>query len=521
MTTPHRNAVEHHDVVVVGAGISGIGAGYRLQTMCPDLGYVILEARDDIGGTWDLFRYPGVRSDSDMFTLGYPFRPWTGEQAISDGASILGYVRETARTYGIDRRIRFRTRVVAADWDSTTSAWRLTTETTDGRRSELTAGFVYFCSGYYRYDEGYTPDFPGMADFRGRIVHPQRWPDDLDTSGRHVVVIGSGATAVTLVPALAETARHVTMLQRSPSHIVSLPASDSLSNAARRWLPAGVAYRFARGKNYLISLAFYEFAQRAPRRAARLIRAGVEKELDGTVELDPHFTPRYDPWDERLCLVPDGDLFDALRTGRASVVTDEIETFTRCGVRLASGGELPADVVVTATGFRMQMLGGAEVSVDGEPVDASERFALRGAMLSGVPNAAMCIGYTNASWTLRADLVSRYVCRLLRHMRRHGYAVAVPEPPDDLEPRPILDLSSGYVRRAEGTLPKQGSRAPWDLRQNYVHDLLRSRFTRVGAGLRFSRGPTPPISSDTTSGSSRLPVRVGGLGSRHDRARRP
>jgi monooxygenase len=491
MTTANHDGVEHHDVVVIGAGISGIGAGYRLQTMCPDLGYVILEARDDIGGTWDLFRYPGVRSDSDMFTLGYPFRPWTGEQTISDGASILDYVRETARTYGIDRRIRFRTRLVAADWDSATSRWRLTTATADGRRTELTAGFLYFCSGYYRYDEGYTPDFPGMDTFRGRIVHPQRWPEDLDTTGSRVVVIGSGATAVTLVPALAGSVDHVTMLQRSPSYVVSLPARDPLATAARRWLPERAAYRFARWKNYLISLAMYEFSQRAPRRAARLIRAGVEKQLEGAVDVDPHFAPRYGPWDQRLCLVPDGDLFEALRTGRASIVTDEVESFTPEGVRLASGQELPADVVVTATGFSMQLLGGAQVRVDGEPVAASEHFALRGAMLSGVPNAAMCIGYTNASWTLRADLVSRYVCRLLRHMHRHGYAVAVPEPPADLQPRPILNLSSGYVRRAEGTLPKQGSRAPWDVRQNYVQDLVRSRLTRVGAGLRFSRGPEP------------------------------
>lgn len=508
MTTAHHDADEHHDVVVIGAGISGIGAGYRLQTMCPQVGYVILEARDDVGGTWDLFRYPGVRSDSDMFTLGYPFRPWTGEQAITDGASILDYVRETARTHGIDRRIRFRTRVVAADWDSGTSRWWLTTEATDGRRSELTAGFVYFCSGYYRYDEGYTPDFRGMAGFRGRIVHPQRWPDDLDTSGRRVVVIGSGATAVTIVPALAETAGHVTMLQRSPSHIVSLPARDRFSDAVRRWLPERTAYRVARWKNYLVSLAVYEFAQRAPHRVARLIRQGVEKQLEGAVDVDPHFTPRYDPWDQRLCLVPDGDLFEALRSGRASVVTDEVESFTPRGVRLASGDELPADVVVTATGFRMQLLGGAEVSVDGELVDASERFALRGAMLSGVPNAAMCIGYTNASWTLRADLVSRYVCRLLRHMRNRGYAVAVPEPPEGLGARPILELSSGYVRRAAATLPKQGSRAPWDLTQNYVRDLLRSRFTGVGAGLRFSRGRTSDHVVGPDLGSVRLPVSI-------------
>ncbi len=480
---------EHVDVAVVGAGISGIGAAYRLQTLRPGTSYAVLEAREGTGGTWDLFRYPGVRSDSDMLTLGYPFHPWEDPRTIADGVSILRYVRETAARYGIDRRIRLRTRVVAASWDTASVRWTLTTRTgapgRPDRTETMTASFLYLCTGYYRHDAGHTPRFPGQEAFGGRVVHPQHWPEDLDVSGRRVVVIGSGATAVSLVPALAEDGAQVTMLQRSPSHILVLPSRDGLAATTRRLLPDGVALRVGRWRNALLTGALYAACRRAPRTAARLIRAQVERALGGALPVDPHFTPSYDPWDQRLCLSPDGDLFAAIRAGHAAVVTDEVASFTPSGLRLASGAELEADVVVTATGLRLEAFGGVALSVDGVPVDPAGTVLYRGVLLSGVPNAAVSIGYANASWTLRADLSARYVCRLLAHMSARGWAAAVPVAPANLETTPLLRLSSGYLRRAPAALPRQGTRRPWTVPPSYLRDAVGMRLADVTAGMRF------------------------------------
>jgi monooxygenase len=473
--------MEHLDVLIVGAGLSGIGAGYRIQTQCPDRTYAILEARNAIGGTWDLFRYPGVRSDSDMFTLGFPFHPWKAAKAIADGPSILKYLHETASTYGIGKQIRIGQRVVRASWSSRDARW--TVETAD---TSYTCSFLYVCSGYYDYDSGYVIDFPGQCDFQGRIVHPQHWPADLDYTGQRVVVIGSGATAVTLVPAMAETAEHVTMLQRTPSYVASRPAVDALSDRLRAILPEKLAHRVIRGKNVLVSTALYNAFRKWPGQAARVLNKAAARQLPESVPADPHFTPRYKPWDQRLCLVPDADLFEALRNGSASVVTDEIETFTPTGLRLRSGQELAADLVVTATGLRMVALGNIQLTVDGCCVDPHDTFVYKGMMLSGVPNLAWCIGYTNNSWTLRSDLTSQYVSRLLNHLRATGNSICVAEvdPAEyDAPPRPVVELTSGYIRRAAGILPKQGSYGPWRLRQNYPRDLVRLRLGPVTDGV--------------------------------------
>ncbi|MEU5841038.1 NAD(P)/FAD-dependent oxidoreductase [Rhodococcus sp. NPDC047139] len=476
--------MEHVDVLVVGAGLSGIGAGYRLQTQCPDLDYVILESRESIGGTWDLFRYPGIRSDSDMYTLGYPFRPWLGEKSIADGADILQYIRDTASEFGIDRRIRFGHRVIDVSWSSEQASWTVRVSTPNGL-AEFGCSFLYVCGGYYSYESGYLPDIPGLRDFAGMVVHPQFWPDDFDCEGKKVVVIGSGATAVTLVPALAEKAEHVTMLQRSPSYVMSLPERDPIAARIRAALPHALAHRVVRAKNVMMNLGFYQFCQRAPFLAKRVLRRLTARGLRDTVPVDPHFAPRYDPWDQRLCVVPDSDLFRTLRAGTAEIVTDRIDTVTEKGVRLESGRELEADILVPATGLRLVPAGGVEFVVDGEKVDLSKKFIYRGMMLDGVPNAAMCVGYTNASWTLRADLASLYVCRLLRHMRRRGYRSAVPSYSGDGRTRPLLGLDSGYIHRAEGALPKQGSRSPWLMRQNYLLDLPTMRFGRIDESMVF------------------------------------
>ncbi len=479
---------QHVDVLIVGAGLSGIGAAYRLRARS----YAILEMRDAIGGTWDLFRYPGIRSDSDMFTLGYPFRPWTEAKAIADGASILRYVRETAAEFGIDRHIRFGRRVVAAAWSSATARWDV--EVRVGEQTEnYSCSFLYLCSGYYSYERGHTPDLPGLADFAGPVVHPQHWPADLDVSAKEVVVIGSGATAVTLVPELARTAAHVTMLQRSPSWITVLGSADAVADALRRHLPPGLAHGIARWKNILLTQGFYELCRRAPRVAKSLLRAGVARQLPDPSTVDVDFAPRYDPWDQRLCVVPDADLFRALRSGKAAVVTDRIASVTAGGVRLESGHELAADVLVTATGLEMVACGGITLSVDGTVIDPGETLVYRGALLSGVPNLAMCVGYTNASWTLRADLTSRYVCRLLAHMDARGAAWAVPRAAGTVGTRPLLDLSSGYVQRAADRMPKQGERAPWLLRQNYVLDLLGTRFGDPARDMEFGSARPVPV----------------------------
>ena len=478
------SAAPDFDVLVVGAGLSGVGAGCHLQARCPGLGYAILEARGAIGGTWDLFRYPGVRSDSDMHTLGYSFQPWRGAKAIADGPSILAYVRETAAEHGVNRRVRFRHRVRRASWSSAEARWTLEAERTDtGEAVRLTCGFLLMCGGYYSYAEGHAPNFPGIRRFRGRVVHPQFWPEDLDHAGKRVVVIGSGATAVTLVPAMAEAAAHVTMLQRSPTYVVPLPAEDGIANWLRRCLPAGLAHRIARWKNVAVGAFIYRLARRRPEQAKRRIIAMAQRALGPDHDVATHFTPRYKPWDQRLCVAPDADLFEAIRSGRASVVTDHVEAFTEKGIRLRSGRELQADIVVTATGLKLNLLGDVRFEVDGRRVELSETMAYKGALLSGVPNLAVVFGYTNASWTLKADLVCEYVCRLLNHMRRRGYAAVVPRRDPAVGEEPLLDFSSGYVRRALHMLPKQGARRPWKLRQNYVLDLLALRFGAVEDGV--------------------------------------
>jgi cation diffusion facilitator CzcD-associated flavoprotein CzcO len=426
-----------------------------------------------------------------MYTLGYRFRPWTAAKAIADGPSILEYVRDTARENGIDRHIRFHHRVVRAEWSTADSRWTVEVQRTDtGETLELTAGFVLMCTGYYRYDEGYTPQLPGIERFGGTVVHPQHWPEDLDYAGKRVVVIGSGATAVTLVPAMADRAAHVTMLQRSPTYVVSLPNEDPIAKLVRRILPAQAAYTAIRWKNVLVTTAFFQLSRRAPHVARRLIRKGIERHLPAA-EIDAHFTPAYNPWDQRVCLVPDGDLFDAMNAGRASVATDAIETFTETGIRLASGAELEADVVVTATGLNLLALGGTELAVDGEEVGLSERLGYKGMMLSDVPNMAMMLGYTNASWTLKCDLTCEYACRIINHMDEHGYRQVTPRNRDpQLETEPFLDLKSGYVLRSIDRFPRQGAKAPWRLYQNYARDILALRYGPLeDDAIEFSAGP--------------------------------
>jgi monooxygenase len=487
--------LEHLDVLVVGAGLSGIGAGCHLQTKCPDRSYAILEARDRLGGTWDLFRYPGVRSDSDMHTLGYSFRPWDEAKAIAEGPAILSYVQDTAARYGVLDKIRANHRVAAAEWSSEQTRWTVTVERIDtGETIRLTCTFLLTCSGYYRYDQGYTPDFAGTERFPGPIIHPQQWPEDLEYAGKRVVVIGSGATAVTIVPAMAQTAAHVTMLQRSPSYIVTLPAEDPLAKLARRLLPPMAAYQVVRWKNVGLMILSYQLSRRWPRLMKSVIRKGVQRRLPRGYDVDTHFRPNYNPWDQRLCVVPDGDLFTAIRQGQASVVTDEIETFTERGLRLRGGQELEADVVVTATGLQLQALGGVSLSVDGREVELSDTLVYKGMMLSGVPNLALAIGYTNASWTLKADLTCEYVCRLLNHMRKHGYDACVPvdEDPGVLR-EPMFNLASGYVLRSVEDFPSQGSKRPWRMHQNYALDVLDFRRGAVEDGvMRFSRGARAP-----------------------------
>jgi len=482
-------APEHFDVIVVGAGLSGVGSGWHLQDRLAGKSYAILEARGDLGGTWDLFRYPGIRSDSDMHTLGYRFKPWTEEKAIADGPSILEYVRRTAREHGIDRRIRYHHRVVCAEWSSADSRWTVEAKRTDtGETTRFTCNFLWTCSGYYRYDEGYTPEFPGRERFAGRIVHPQHWPEDLDYAGKRVVVVGSGATAITLVPAMAATAKRVTMLQRSPSYIASLPGEDPLAGLLRRVLPKRAAFALVRWKNVLLQTGFYQLSRRRPELVKRLIRRGVERALPLGYDVDTHFTPRYNPWDQRMCLVPDGDLFTVISAGGAEVVTDRIEAFTEGGIRLESGDELEADIVVTATGLNLLFLGGMRLSVDGKPVDVAKAMAYKGMMLSGVPNFAFTVGYTNASWTLKADLTSEFVCRLLAHMDARGFARCVPETDSSVSEQPLLDFTSGYVLRSLDRFPKQGSREPWRLRQNYLLDARSIRRGPIDDGtMKFSR----------------------------------
>jgi monooxygenase len=483
---------EHVGVLIVGAGLSGIGAAYHLQDELPRTSYAILEARDAIGGTWDLFRYPGVRSDSDMFTLGYRFRPWTQAQAIADGPSILEYVNETAREHGIDRHIRFGHRVLGAEWSTADARWTVTAQRTDtGEAVRLTCDFFFCASGYYRYDEGYTPHFEGTDRFRGRIVHPQHWPEDLDYAGKRVVVIGSGATAVTLVPAMTDQAAHVTMLQRSPTYIMSVPGEDPIAKLLRRRLPARAAYVAVRWKNVALTTLLYRASRRWPNRIRKLLRSATKRQLPPGYDVDTHFKPKYDPWDQRLCVVPRGDLFKAIRDGKASVATDHVETFTESGIRLTSGQVLEADVVVTATGLNLLAFGGMRLTVDGREVALNDTMAYKGMMLSDVPNFAFAIGYTNASWTLKVDLVAEYVCRVLTHMDKTGTRICVPHNDDPtVTEEPLLDFQAGYVLRSLDAFPKQGSKAPWKLSMSYPKDLVALRFGSVtDEGMRFTNPP--------------------------------
>lgn len=485
----------HFDVIIVGAGLSGIGAAYHLLRDCPGKSFTLLESREAIGGTWDLFRYPGVRSDSDMHTLGYGFKPWREAKAIADGPSILRYIRETAKEYGIDRKIQFGQRVVKASWSSSDTLWTVKAENSDGTPVILTCNFLQICSGYYDYDEGYMPGWPGMDSFRGKILHPQRWPDDVCYDGARVVVIGSGATAVTLVPAMAERAAHVTMLQRSPTYIVARPSTDVIANWMHRRLPAPLAHWLARWKNILLQMYFYDVARRKPETARRTIMKLAQEALGPDIDVGKHFNPRYNPWDERLCLVPDGDLFSAVRSGKASVATDDIETFVENGLRLKSGECLEADIIITATGLKMKLMGGMDIVVDGASVDLARTMSYKGMMFSDIPNLATSFGYTNASWTLKCDLTSEYLCRLLNYMERHGYAYCTPRrrDPNVVEESP-LPLNSGYVQRAKDELPRQGSKTPWKLHQNYVRDLLMLRFGAIDDSIEFtSHRPSPMI----------------------------
>ena len=490
--------MEHFDVLVIGAGLSGIGAGARMQMDCPDKTFAILEGREASGGTWDLFRYPGIRSDSDMFTLGYRFRPWQDGKAIADGPAILDYIRETAREYDLEKDIRYGHRVRRAEWSSESSQWTVEVEIgvkLPQRRGDaetenvlFTCNFLYLCTGYYDYDAGYTPDWAGFDQYRGTVVHPQKWPEGLDYAGKNVLVIGSGATAVTLVPAMAETAAHVTMLQRSPTYIVTMPSQDGIANFLRSVLPAKAAYMLSRWKNVFRQMFFYELSRKRPAFMKRLIAKGVRAEL-GDEYPPEHFEPKYDPWDQRLCVVPDSDLFRSIREGKASVVNGEIETFTESGVRLKNGDELNADIIVTATGLVLKIMAGLTLVVDGKTVDLSKVMAYKGMMYSDVPNLAQAFGYTNASWTLKCDLTSEYVCRLIKYMDENGYDHCVPRRSDpSVLPEPVLDFNSGYVLRALDQLPSQGSKHPWRLHQNYVKDLSMLRYGRIADGtMEFNK----------------------------------
>jgi monooxygenase len=480
---------ESHDIVVIGAGLSGIGAGCHFARALPGKSYVVLEGRERLGGTWDLFRYPGVRSDSDMFTLGYSFKPWTHPKAIADGPDILAYIGEAAREYRVDRHIRFGRRVTGADWLSKDARWRVETVDVETGAQEIhSAKFLLIAAGYYRYDAGYSPDFPGQADYRGQIVHPQAWSEDIDYAGKRVLLIGSGATAVTLAPALAEKAAHVTMLQRSPTYIAPRPSADRFAQTIRRRLPERAAYALIRWRNIVGGQFLYQMSRRRPAYFKKLLSDAAHAYLGADYDVARHFAPRYNPWDQRLCLAPDGDFYRAIRSGKAEVVTDEIDAFTERGVRLRSGGEIEADLVVTATGLALQAFGGVRLSLDGVALDPGRLISYRGFMFAGVPNLASVFGYTNASWTLRADLISHEVCRLIAYIDRKGFSSCTPRPDETVAPAPWSNLSSGYFQRGNSLLPSQGDRDPWRARQNYLREWLSFRFRTMQDGvLQFAR----------------------------------
>ena len=485
-TTP-----EYVDVLIVGAGLSGIGAACHLETGAPGTSYAILEARHASGGTWDLFKYPGIRSDSDMFTLAYEFRPWKEANSIADGDDILRYIRETAQAYDVDKHIELATRVVRADWSTADARWTVTVEDAEsGKRSTRSCSFLYLCSGYFQYEQGYTPNWPGLESYTGRLVHPQHWPQDLELTDKRVIVIGSGATAVTLVPALVDKGARVTMVQRSPSFVMALPAMDPIAGLLRKLLPERRAYAATRWKNVRIATALYGLCRRYPAKARAILRKGVMKSLPAGYDVDRHFKPSYEPWDQRMCLVPEGDFFSAIRSGGAEVVTDHVESFTESGLRLRSGAALDADVVVTATGLNLLPLGGIELMIDGQIVRVPEHVAYKGMMLDGVPNFAFALGYTNAAWTLKVDLVSSYLARLLGYLSANDYVTVTPRlPSEPMVTSPLIEMSSGYFERSRESLPLQGDRAPWRLRQHYAKDAVLFRGPIEAEGLEFGRAP--------------------------------
>lgn len=488
-----QSASDHVDIIIVGAGLSGIGAARQLQDKCPDKSIAILEARETIGGTWDLFRYPGIRSDSDMYTMGYDSKPWLDPKAIADGPSILSYVREAAAERGLDRRIRFGHRMTAASWSSEAGRWTVTVaRSADDNNIELTCNMLFVCSGYYNYEHGYTPEFPGLDEFSGPVIHPQHWPAALDYAGKRVVIIGSGATAMTLVPALAGTAEKVVMLQRSPTYVVSMPAEDAVAHVLRKLLPEKLAYRLIRWKNIRFQRFVYQQTRVKPHKVKAKLLSLVRKALGPDYDIDRHFTPDYNPWDQRLCLVPDGDLFKAIRRGDAEVVTDEIERFTADGIVLKSGDTLPADIVVTATGLELKVLGGARFTVDGEAVHIPDTWSYKGMMFSGVPNLVYTIGYINASWTLRSELVAEYVCRLVNEMTQRGATQCTPtlrEEDKGMTPHLMIeDFSPGYFRRGMHLFPQQGDHDPWRNTQNYLLDQQTIRHAPIDDGaLKFTK----------------------------------
>ena len=486
---------EYSDVLIIGAGISGIGAAYRIHEKNPGLSYTVLERRERIGGTWDLFRYPGIRSDSDIFTLSFPYEPWRRPENVADGDDIREYLTQTARKHGIDEHIRFSTRVISADWDSTTDTWTVQTEQ-DGEPKTYRGRFLFFGTGYYNYDEPYKPDFPGLEQFDGDVVHPQHWPESLDYSGKRVVVIGSGATAVSMIPSLTEKAAHVTMLQRSPTYMLSMPRIHPVVQAIRKVLPLRAANAVVRVYNTAFTVLTYVVAQKAPRFSKWIIRSGAKRALPEGYPVDVHFKPRYNPWDQRLCLILDNDLYTAVGDGRADVVTDHIDHFDTAGIVLRSGERIDADVVVTATGLQLQALGGVLLSIDGAEVKPQDRFVYKEHMLEDVPNAAWCVGYINASWTLRADLTARAVAKLLAYMDSHGYTHAYPHLGDKPMPeKPAWNINAGYVQRAGHVLPKSGTHRPWNVRHNYVLDAIDHRFDRIDESMVFGRANVNAVKS--------------------------